>query len=48
MNEKLPVPDKDEARRMTALDLALRLNSCSSGLRLVTEAKIIEKYIRGE
>ena len=48
MNDKTPIPDKDEAIRLTAVDMALRMNSCSSGLRLVAEAKIIEKYLRGE
>jgi len=48
MNDKTPIPDKDEAIRLTAADMALRMNSCSSGLRLVAEAKIIEKYLRGE
>ena len=48
MNDKMPFPDKDEARRIAAIDKALEMKTCTSATRLVAEAKIIEKYLRGE
>ncbi len=48
MNDKMPAPDKDEARRITAIDLALRMGD-SININpdvLVYNAKIIETYLR--
>ena len=46
MNDKMPVPDKDEARKITAIDFALRLdNPAGDAKMLVANAAIIEEYL---
>lgn len=42
----MPVPDKDEARKITAIDFALRLeNPSGDAAELVAKAVIIEAYL---